>query len=120
MARRQKPRATTRTAAAAAAANYYHNDNKHPNGTFKHEFWTRLHHHDDKDQSTRTTARCGFSWHIAACLGFLMLLVVAWRNDVSWMASLLRTFSTLWLALFVAAPMLYFVVNSSSTTGASK
>ena len=117
------------------ARHAHHDDDK---------FWTRLRHDDDDDNdgieaknqpiSTTPTARCGFSWHIATCLGLVAVLYAQTINDdddddddnhdkdyalYRQAGQLLTVTCTALLALFVATPMIYFVVNSTTvvTTG---
>ena len=90
--------------------------------------------------TTTPTGRCGFAWHITACIGlgavFYLQLAVYTQQDcanddlndhdnldtgMAWQTILhaLRVFSTMVLALFVATPLLYFVVNSSTVVTTS-
>ena len=107
--------------------------------TNNHEFWKRLRHNtndDDYDDGklvfTTPTARCGFSWHVAiVVMGTLWLfsvfVVVVRRDDdneshestalgvtaidIVNLHNVVAVLSTMLLALFVAAPMVYFVIN---------
>ena len=90
-----------------------------------HKFWERLVDQDDNATTTTASGRCGFSWHMAVGLSLVALIyhcglvgtAAAPEDDASYevttqIVSVLATGSSMLVSLFLAAPMVYFVINS--------
>ena len=79
----------------------------------------------DENGSTTATARCGFSWHVAAIFGLVATVYVAsfptqreapddeTRRHLPAISTVLVMGSTVTVALFLAIPMIYFLLNTT-------